>query len=192
MPKITARDILDLGITALFFQKDADSEVIGSDGLNYYCILPCTGAATNKPITGASWQTYWIQYGFDGRDWVDGTAYKKPFTDYVQPVINAKSTELKNRVGVEAYDNAALADDVKNAELRLVAAELIQRRINIVLLMVQPGSPVNTKPEQDQIKNYLDEVNDILIPKIIAGSPAEGSDFFSGTLVTSHFEAANA
>lgn len=192
MPKVTVRDILDLGISALLFQKDADSEVIGSDGLNYYCILPCTGVSNNKPVTGASWQTYWVQYGFDGRDWADGTAYKKPFTDYVQPVINTESAKLKNRVGASAYDNADVADDVKRAELRLVAAELIQRRINIVLLMVQPGITVNTKPEQDQIKNYLDEVNDILVPKIIAGSPAEGSDFACGTLISSHFEAADA
>lgn len=188
MAKITVRDILDIGISALFFQKDADSEVIGTDGLNYYCILPCTGASDNKPVTGANWQTYWVQYGVDGNVWVEGAAQKTPFTDFIQPVINTKSTELKNRVGATAYDNADVADDVKRAELCLVAAELFRRRINIVLLMVQPGITVNTKPEQDQIKNYSDEVNDVLIPKIIEGSPTEGSDFATGALVTSHFE----
>ena len=45
MPKITIRDILDLGINANWFLKDADAEVIGSDGLNYYCILPQVAAA---------------------------------------------------------------------------------------------------------------------------------------------------
>lgn len=187
MPKITIRDILDLGINANWFLKDADAEVIGSDGLNYYCILPQVAAANNKPVAGADWQTYWVQYGYDGKVWADGTSYKTPFTAFVQPVINTESAKLQNRVGSAAYDNADVADDVKRAELCLVATELLRRRINIVLLMVQPGITINTKPEQDQIKNYTDEVNEVLIPKIIEGSPTEGSDFATGALVTDHF-----
>lgn len=192
MPKITVRDILDLGISAILFQRDADSEVIGSDGLNYYCILPCTGIANNKPVTGANYQTYWVQYGVEGKDWVNDETYKIPFTDFIQPVINTESAKLKNRVGATAYDNADVADDVKRAELCLVAAELVQRRINFVLRQVLPGITVNTKPEQDQIKAYLDEVDIILIPKILAGSPVESSGFACGSLITSHFEASNA
>jgi len=192
MPKINVRDILDLGISAVLFQRDADAEVIGSDGLNYYCISPVVAAAANKPVTGASWQTYWAQYGIDGKDWVEGAAQKTLFADFVQPVINTKSTELKNRVGTTAYDNADVADDVKRAELCLTAAELIRRRINFVLLQVQPGITINTKPEQDQVKAYTDEADNILIPKIIAGTSVETNGFSCGTLVTSHFEAADA
>lgn len=188
MPKITVRDILDLGINATWFLKDADAEVIGSDGLNYYGILPHVAADDNKPVTGANWQTYWVQYGWDGKVWADGTFYKIPFTNFIQPIINAESDKLKKRVTEEKYNSAEMADDVKRAELCLVAIELLRRRINIVLLQVQPGITVNTKPEQDQIKNYSAEVDDVLIPKIIAGSPAEGSDFATGVLETSHFE----
>jgi len=51
------------------------SEVLGTDGKNYTCILAHTAAAINKPITGANWATYWTQKGSSGGTWVDGSAY---------------------------------------------------------------------------------------------------------------------
>ena len=53
------------------------NEVIGSDTLNYTCILNHTAAAVNYPITGASWETYWSQTGSSGGTWALGTAYEK-------------------------------------------------------------------------------------------------------------------
>lgn len=53
----------------------ASSEVLGSDGLNYECIRPHTSAASNKPVTGADWPTYWTQRGSSGGAWATSTSY---------------------------------------------------------------------------------------------------------------------
>ncbi len=53
----------------------ASSEVLGSDGLNYECIRPHTSDATNKPVTGADWPSYWTQRGSSGGTWVTATSY---------------------------------------------------------------------------------------------------------------------
>lgn len=59
------------------------SEVLGTDGNSYACILDHTAAAGNRPVTGASYDTYWCKSGESGcaggygnEAWVLGTAYK--------------------------------------------------------------------------------------------------------------------
>ncbi len=55
-----------------------ESVVTGTDGKKYRCILAHTAAtATNKPITGTSWATYWILANSDAvaTTWTDGTSY---------------------------------------------------------------------------------------------------------------------
>ena len=51
------------------------SEVIGSDSLNYSCIMGHTSTTANKPITGQNWKLYWRQTGTAGVAWVTATAY---------------------------------------------------------------------------------------------------------------------
>lgn len=53
----------------------AASEVTGTDGLIYTCIRSHTSAASNKPITGADWSTYWKQTSSTGGVWATATAY---------------------------------------------------------------------------------------------------------------------
>mgnify|MGYP001175483004 CR=1 FL=1 len=67
----SGKDTTDLISTA--------SEVIGTDGLNYSCILNHTSANANKPITGANWSTYWTQTGTGGGSWQEGKNYKSNF-----------------------------------------------------------------------------------------------------------------
>lgn len=55
--------------------EDKPSEVIGTDSQNYRCISSHTAAASNRPITGGSWATYWEQGGSSGVAWVSGSAY---------------------------------------------------------------------------------------------------------------------
>ncbi len=53
--------------------------VKGSDEKAWKCKLAHTAASANKPITGASYLTYWELYNTDdafGADWVSGWAYK--------------------------------------------------------------------------------------------------------------------
>ena len=56
-------------------EYDNSDEVIGSNALNYTCILSHLSAAGNKPITGGSWATYWTLAGSSGASWVNATIY---------------------------------------------------------------------------------------------------------------------
>lgn len=53
----------------------ASSEVTGSDGNIYTCILSHTSSASNKPVTGANYAMYWTQKGDTGGVWVTATSY---------------------------------------------------------------------------------------------------------------------
>ena len=54
------------------------SEVTGSDALNYRCIRSHTSATANTPVTGANWRLFWEQTGNSGSAWVADTAYAAP------------------------------------------------------------------------------------------------------------------
>jgi type IV pilus assembly protein PilY1 len=57
-------------------RKGGSDVVLGSDGFSYICIKDHTAVAGNRPITGASWATYWAQQGTrGGTSWVTGTGY---------------------------------------------------------------------------------------------------------------------
>lgn len=103
------------------------SIVIGTDGLDYHCIKAHTAGATNKPVTGASYATYWAPTGGSGvgAAWITGTSYTKSFDNYGQPVklwptlhvaepcryMSGKGREIK--VGQEVvvvYDELMLKD----------------------------------------------------------------------------------
>jgi hypothetical protein len=49
--------------------------VLGTDSKNYTCYVSHTSADANKPITGASYASYWYQMGANGAVWGTGTAY---------------------------------------------------------------------------------------------------------------------
>jgi hypothetical protein len=52
------------------------STVFGSDRRQYRCILDHTSSASNKPVSGASWATYWEAIVIEGDDnWVSGKNY---------------------------------------------------------------------------------------------------------------------
>lgn len=53
----------------------ASSEVTGSDGNIYTCILGETATVVTKPITGANYTTHWKLGGSTGGAWVLGTTY---------------------------------------------------------------------------------------------------------------------
>ncbi|MFA5370306.1 MAG: hypothetical protein WC300_06320, partial [Candidatus Omnitrophota bacterium] len=50
--------------------------VLGSDGFDYICILDHTSSNQTKPVTGASWETYWRRLNpYDTKSWATGTVY---------------------------------------------------------------------------------------------------------------------
>lgn len=53
----------------------ASSQVLGTDGKNYTCLRSHTSAASNRPITGADYSTYWVESGSSGVAWATSTAY---------------------------------------------------------------------------------------------------------------------
>lgn len=58
---------------------DIGGLVLGTDSNTYKCISAHTASSSNKPITGASYATYWEATTSDGTGdtWVTGTSYKK-------------------------------------------------------------------------------------------------------------------
>lgn len=71
-------------VKGLIVKVNRPDEVIGTDGYNYRCISPHTSAeATNKPITGTSYSTYWEQGGNSAVDnnitWTVGTGFTSTY-----------------------------------------------------------------------------------------------------------------
>ncbi len=57
---------------------NTQSEVLGTDALNYVCIRSHTADTTTRPITGSNWPLYWSQSGSAGVAWVANTSYTAP------------------------------------------------------------------------------------------------------------------
>jgi len=74
------------------------SQVLGTDGNNYTCILGHTSDPTSQPITGQSFSYFWTLAGSAGVAWVTGTGYsnqetlvyvaKRPLFDFNNPWDN--------------------------------------------------------------------------------------------------------
>lgn len=76
-------DVITLSSRTLFVSPilstvNSQSEVIGSDALNYSCIRSHQSEALNKPITGANYLLYWEQSGSSGSAWATDTDYTAP------------------------------------------------------------------------------------------------------------------
>ena len=113
------------------------------------------------------------------------------FETYLSGVIAEQAAILEGRVGPAIYASeiSPSKDFVKRAEKCLIAAELIQRRINLILSnIVGSGSEINVTHEGAQKKVYADEA-DYWISKIISGATSDAGGLASGVLITSHFYA---
>lgn len=112
------------------------------------------------------------------------------FGAYIDAVIVEQSKILEGRAGTSAYGSTTspTKEYIARAELCLVAAEMIQRRMNRILgNVVGTGNALDITMERKQRQDYLDEAEEI-IQKIVSGVTADSSDFASGVLETSHFE----
>ncbi|MDD4985565.1 MAG: DUF2341 domain-containing protein, partial [Dehalococcoidales bacterium] len=60
-----------------WYNSTAISKVIGTDGKDYKCILSHTAGDSNKPITGALYETYWQDNSTTGTGstWTSGASY---------------------------------------------------------------------------------------------------------------------
>ena len=117
-----------------------------------------------------------------------GQGGETAFGELLDGIIADESETLADRLG-SVYD-IGKARYVKNAERCLVAAELIRRRINIILANAKAsGQEITTQNENKQRKDYLDEAEGWIakIAQGVAGDSTKG-DFSSGSLVSSHFD----
>lgn len=115
------------------------------------------------------------------------------FSAYIDAVIAEQAKILEGRVGTSAYDSTTspAKEYVARAELCLVAAEMISRRMNRILgNVVGTGNALDITMEKKQRQDYLDEA-DRLIGRIVAGIAIDNDNFASGVLETSHFEIAS-
>ena len=91
--------------------------VVGTDGDLYSCLLANVSAAGTKPITGASFATYWALYtAITPTAWVDATAYHSicnPLLDASilgtdNKIIGVGSAFLRNDQSQDSYVNSHL------------------------------------------------------------------------------------
>lgn len=111
------------------------------------------------------------------------------FEALIDAVLAEQALILEGRIGSTAYANVTspTQDYVKRAEKCFAAAEMVQRRINIILgNAVGSGQEIDISHEGAQKKAYQNEA-DMWIGKVVAGSGADNQDFACGSLVTSHF-----
>jgi hypothetical protein len=110
------------------------------------------------------------------------------FTALINEIIVDQALLLEGRVGSAMYalTTSPQKDYLKQAEKAFCAAELVSRRINIILSNITAaGAELDTSNEEKQKKAYMDEAeNWIMRAGTYADSPGDCS--FS-TAISSHF-----
>lgn len=109
---------------------------------------------------------------------------------YIDAILAEQTKILEGRLGSTIYDSTTSPeqDYVKRAEKALVAAEMVGRRINIILNNIAgAGQEIETGNEEKQKERYASEAEK-WITRLIAGMSADSGDFASGVLETTHFE----
>ena len=104
------------------------------------------------------------------------------FDDFLASIITEQSEALAGRIGQSTYDTflQPAASYIKRAEKCFVAAEMVQRRINIILgNVVGAGQEIDTRNERAQRKAYLDEAEAWL-------SNISSADYSGGVIITEH------
>lgn len=107
---------------------------------------------------------------------------------YIDAVIIKKSKILEGRIGSTSYASATspTQDYVKRAEECIVAAELLQRRINVIVGNLEGAEGLDLFKIRRNREEYVEEA-EALIQKIVSGVTADSSVFATGVLETSHF-----
>jgi hypothetical protein len=117
-----------------------------------------------------------------------GRSSDAEFTTFINDVISDQAALLEGRVGSSVYADTTspVKDYVKRAEKALCAAEMVSRRINIVLGNITgTGQELDITSEEKQRDKYLEEAeNRILKLTAYAG---DSGDVCFGVIASSHF-----
>ena len=136
------------------------SEVIGSDGKNYKCILDHTSATVSQPISGGSWRTYWQEGGTAGTAWVTATAYTHGESlrlTYKRPLFNFTShTENPDMpLGWDRYLVLRLAYDLApSAGIALDERQSIGRDYRTAMETIFPSRRAKTTTPHNKVIYY--------------------------------------
>lgn len=129
---------------------NTQSEVIGTDALNYRCIRSHTAVADNKPVTGANYLLFWEQGGSSGATWVSGTSYsapqllriwyKRPLADFdaanddpdmptswTRKLLYELATDLADDYGLALEERAVLSTKAGRADERTFAQTQVEK-----------------------------------------------------------------
>jgi hypothetical protein len=110
------------------------------------------------------------------------------FTALINEIIVDQALLLEGRVGSTMYalTTSPQKDYLKRAEKAFCAAELVSRRINIILSNITAaGAELDTSSEEKQKKAYMDEAESWIIR---AGTYADSpGDCSFGAAISSHF-----
>lgn len=114
------------------------------------------------------------------------------FEALINAVLADETAILSGRIGSTLYGSstAPLSTYIKRAERSLVAAELVQRRINTVLgqAVANPEGP-DTSALQKQRADYLADAEQWLAKAVTGAQADTGSDIAFGSVITSTFDA---
>lgn len=136
------------------------SEVLGSDGLNYTCILKHTASSVNEPVTGESYSLYWQQEGNAGIAWVSGTeyvngellfyTYERPLYDFTSPTDNPDMP-----AGWENYLIYKLAYDLSpNFRVPMEERAFLKSRVSDELRQLNPQARTQTTDTNNKAKFF--------------------------------------
>lgn len=124
----------------------ASTVITGTDALNYTCIKGHTSSASDRPITGANWSTFWKQTGTGGAGWVTATNYTSigdfdldsTVIDIRRPFIRYLGIDYPEIRPVEMKDYLEIGDKTVTGRPRIVAID--RQLIPHLYLFPQPAN----------------------------------------------------
>lgn len=109
----------------------ASTVITGTDNLNYTCIKGLTSSASDRPITGANWSTYYKQTGTGGIAWVTATPHTSigdfdldsDTIDIRRPFIRYAGIDYPFTRVAEMKDYLEITDKTVTGRPRLIAID---------------------------------------------------------------------
>jgi len=111
------------------------------------------------------------------------------FDAFLQGVINDQESILAGRVGDAVFNSAVsvIASQVKAASVSLVAAELLQRRINRLSGNVDADTGSLIRTLQASRKEYLAEAEEKIARVVTSGSAPDSGGYSGGVWTSGHY-----
>ena len=112
------------------------------------------------------------------------------FTVFLQAVIEDQEAVLLGRVGGAVFNSTipVIASQVKAAAISMVAAELLQRRINRLSGSVDADAVALMNSLRAARKEYATDAESKITRVVLSGASPDSGGFSSGVWTSSHYE----